>query len=108
MKRRVPEDDPDKPAGPVENPTWGPIGSLLRRTDPVLYAHVLAQHEDMVAQERARKAAESVSQSVSPETDSPIRICRGCGVPFEPARRNHYYHSHNCRLSAFRKRSGAT
>lgn len=35
-----------------DDPTWGPIGSLLEKIDPVGYARLLAQHEELVARER--------------------------------------------------------
>lgn len=79
------------------DPSWGPVGSLLKAKDPEQYAHILAQHESMLALERAR---ESVTESVT-------RVCPGCGVSFQPQRANHQYHSQACRQASYRKRSAA-
>jgi hypothetical protein len=78
------------------DPSWGPVGSLLKAKDPELYKHILEQHESMLALERAR--SESVTQSVT-------RTCPGCGVAFTPARANHRYHSQACRQASYRKRA---
>jgi hypothetical protein len=80
-------------------PTWGPIGSLLQREDPVRYEQVLRAHEAMLAQERERR--ESVTRTVT-------RNCVGCGASFEPARANHRYCSNGCRQQGFRNAKSVT
>jgi hypothetical protein len=84
------------------DPSWGPVGSLLKSKDPKLYERILAQHESMVALERARKVAEATQ----PDANR-TRNCRQCGVTFQPARANHQFCTEACRKQSFRLRSAA-
>ena len=101
-------DEPLTPGADLD-PSWGPVGSLLKSNDPQEYEHILAQHESMVALERARKAADEtrVETRNAVETPNATRTCLHCGVAFQPARANHRYCTNACRLQSFRSRSAA-
>jgi protein-arginine kinase activator protein McsA len=86
------------------DPSWGPVGSLLQRKDPALYAHLLEQHESMVALERARKAG--AAQAALPDGNR-TADCPQCGVTFTPQRANQRFCSEKCRKTAFNQRHSA-
>lgn len=88
----------------MEDPSWGPVGSLLQQRDPVEYERVLRQHVEMVAAERQRaRGNASETNDASGETNE-TRVCLRCTVTFQPLRTNHRYCTNACRLAAFRER----
>jgi hypothetical protein len=106
--RNETRDDTPLPGADLD-PSWGPVGSLLKSKDPKLYERVLAQHESMVALERARKGTVETRNETrnANETRNETRTCLQCGVAFQPARANHRYCTNACRLQSFRSRSAA-
>ena len=86
------------------DPSWGPVGSLLQREDPALYAHLLEQHESMVALERARKAG--AAQAALPDANR-TADCPQCGVTFTPTRGSQRYCTEKCRKASFRAKHAA-
>lgn len=93
----------DTPGAPLE-PSWGPVGSLLKKKDPELYQHILAQHESMVALERSRKAADAQAET-DPDANR-TRNCPQCGVTFSPSRSSQRFCTEKCRKQSFRTAAG--
>jgi hypothetical protein len=87
------------------DPSWGPVGSLLQKKDPTLYAHILEQHESMIALERARKA--SAAQAAMAPDGTRTADCAQCGVTFKPNRANQRFCTEKCRKTSFRTRTSA-
>jgi hypothetical protein len=90
--------------GAALDPSWGPVGSLLKSKDPDLYAHILVQHESMVALERSRKAANAEAQLPDGNRTAD---CPQCGVTFSPSRGNQRFCTEKCRKQSFRTRNAA-
>jgi hypothetical protein len=91
------------------DPSWGPVGSLLKEKDPTQYAHILPQHESMLALERSRKLADAQSdaEAETDETHGETRICPQCQVAFQPRFNRHRFCTSRCRLQWFRARKPA-
>jgi hypothetical protein len=85
------------------DPSWGPVGSLLKEKDPAEYAHVLEQHESMVMIERARKAG--AAQAALPDGNR-TADCPQCGVTFTPGRANQRFCTEKCRKGHYRTAAG--
>lgn len=70
-KHDGPSPSEELPAGPACDPSWGPVGSLAKRTlDPLEYEHLLALHNDALALERSR-AEPSAEPVAEPEPQVP-------------------------------------
>lgn len=66
LASRVGQLEPSVPQGVDVDPSWGPVGSLLLRTEPLLYEHLRQLDEDTNRMERARAAAQAAPEPVAP------------------------------------------
>jgi len=85
-----PLDQPELPSGPDCDPSWGPVGSRLQRTDAALYEHVRRQHAELLRVERSQRIAEGPQKRENPpappqpstESLAPrIRVARSRELP---------------------------